>query len=65
MEGDQMKAPPIYLVVENSGDGYHAFSPTFEAWFFDSDEAHEHAKKLQEERGSEYKSFDVEEVPGG
>lgn len=60
-----MKAPPIYLVIENSGDGYHAFTPNFEAWFFDRDEAHEYADKLQVERGSDYKSFDVEKVLPG
>jgi hypothetical protein len=60
-----MKAPPIFLVVENSGDGYHLSPPSFIAWYFDQEEAHRHANNLRDQRTSEYVDYEVEEVPGG
>jgi len=60
-----MKKPAtIYVVVKESGDGYHTFDRELIAWFFDEKEADDWAD-ICRTAASANTTFDVEEVPGG
>lgn len=39
-----MKAPPIFIVVRTTGDGYSHDSHEYVAWFFDESDASEFSK---------------------
>jgi hypothetical protein len=58
------KPAKIFVVIEESGDGYHSLGKNLIAWFFDEREAEDWAEVRRGTKG-DYTSFYVEEVPGG